>query len=228
MFFCRFVTMKDDYLYKLNKNDNIQMFLDFTKFIDINQDEPNFKEPGCYVFRVNEGIKLDKNIKFEKNMLNNRVVYVGMTEQTLKERFFKKHLNPNQKSSGSSIRRSIGSNIYKEIEIKPILRNKKLFFDNEKRLVDYIKENFEFSFYKSDLHPLDLETELIKHFQPTLNCDNKPDVQVSSLANNLMKVSGFKAYGLGIRDKMYNIYYKDIIDRRSKAKKAALEADTKK
>ena len=213
--------MKDDYLYKLNKDHNIEIFQDFTKFIDIDQEKPEFEKPGCYAFKINEGVKLDKNTEFEKNMLNNRVVYVGMTEQTLKKRFFKKHLNPNQKSSGSTIRRSIGSIIYKEIEIKPMLRKEKLFFDNEKRLVDYIKDNFEFSFYKSDLHPSDLETELIKHFQPTLNCDNKPDVEVDSLAKNLMKVSGFKAYGLGTRDKMYNIYHKHITLIRSKAKEAA-------
>ena len=62
---------------------------------------------------------------------------------------------------------------------------------------------------------------MIKHFQPTLNCDNKPNVQVDSLAENLMKESGVKAYGWGIRDKMYNIYYQEILNIRSDAKNCA-------
>ena len=148
-FFCRFVYMKNDYLYKLKKEDNIEMFLDFKKFIDIDQEESEFKEDGCYVFRINKGVKLNKSIEFEKNMLKNRIVYVGMTEGKLKEIFFNGHLNPAKKSSRSTIRRSIGSNIYKEIEVKPMLDNNgKLYFNDEERLVDYIKENFEFSFYK--------------------------------------------------------------------------------
>tara|TARA_X000000368_G_C22900432_1_gene653856 strand:+ start:201 stop:833 length:633 start_codon:yes stop_codon:yes gene_type:complete len=169
---------------KDNKNNQELSF--YNDFIKIKNVEDIPKKKGCYIIRIIDGVKMHQKYRFEKNILSNRVIYVGLggkekTKATIKSRF-----SIHKQDSGtpsSSFRRSISAALMVEKQLKPFLNDKDKI-DHEKKertiITDFIKHNCECRFIRlKDNINFDtaekLEEYLIEDLKPTLNCKDNHD-----------------------------------------------------
>ncbi|MCX6305491.1 MAG: hypothetical protein NT040_11035 [Bacteroidetes bacterium] len=114
------------------------------------------------------------------------IIYIGKTESSQASRDEKTHFTSG-KTGSSTIRRSLGALLKKELSLIPVLRNDKDFdagrksffkFDepSEERLTKWMKDNLGISFYENEKPPSELdvlETGLIAETKPLLNIDSK-------------------------------------------------------
>lgn len=115
-----------------------------------------------------------------------QIIYIGKTESSQEKRDSKTHFTTG-KTGSSTVRKSIGSILCFQENLKPIPRNdsdyaKRRFshfkFDNasEMKITDWMKNNMALSFYEypESKEKIDkLETEIIKQLKPILNIDHK-------------------------------------------------------
>ena len=166
--------------------------------------------PGIYAFFfIGNDFPL-----FGDSVSKHQIIYIGKTESSQEKRDSKTHFTTG-KTGSSTVRKSIGSILCAQENLKPIPRNdidysKGRFshfkFDNasEIKITDWMKKNMALSFYEypESKEKIDkLETEIIKQLKPILNIDNKnPENQflnqVKQLRKNCaliaIKYSGFK------------------------------------
>jgi len=141
------------------------------------------EQPGVYFF------KLSKNSKFEsfENDKNDRILYIGKHENSIRDRLFENHLDIYK--NFSTFRRSVGAvlknkldlnsapriskktgkinsySIYSFAELKKIGERDKLYlydfdnFDHEIKLNEWITSNLEFTFLT--INELPIEDDLI-------------------------------------------------------------------
>ena len=100
---------------KDNKNDQKLSF--YNDFIKIKNVKKIPEEKGCYILRIIDGVKIHPKYRFEKNILSNHVIYVGLggeedSQATIKSRFSKHKQDSGTPSS--SFRRSISAVLREE------------------------------------------------------------------------------------------------------------------
>lgn len=138
--------------------------------------------PGIYAFfYIGNAFQLLGN-----SVSKHQIIYIGKTESSQDKRNSKKHFTSG-KTGSSTVRKSIGSILYTQENLKPIPRNdsdysKRRFshfkFDNasEMKITYWMKNNMAVSFYEflESKEKIDvLETEIIKKLKPILNIDHK-------------------------------------------------------
>lgn len=151
----------------------------------------------------------------EKAVKRHQIIYIGKTESSQEKRDAKTHLTTG-KTGSSTVRKSIGSLLCSQEDLKPIHRNDsdhengrishfKFDLESEEIITEWMKNNLALSFYEypENKQFIDkLETEIIRELKPILNIDYKnPDnpykVQIKQLRKNCaaiaLKQSGFKA-----------------------------------
>lgn len=186
------------------------------------------KLPGIYAifFIGNKFPLLGEEVK------KHQLIYIGKTESSQEKRDAKTHF-ADGKTGSSTVRKSIGSLLSTETELKPIPRNSTDFekrrfshfkFDeeSEEKITVWMKSNLGLSFYefdekKENISLDELETKIIKELVPVLNIDYKnPDNRYKS------QILGIRAGQAAIASKQYksmkleegnkNIHQKNEID----------------
>jgi hypothetical protein len=129
-----------------------------------------------------------------------QIIYVGKTESSQEKRDAKTHFTTG-KTGSSTVRKSIGSILYEQENLKPIPRNDSdyekgrlshFMFDDpsEHIITNWMKNNLALSFYeypKSRQEIEDLETELIHVLVPILNISKNPKNQFKDTLQQFRK-----------------------------------------
>lgn len=146
----------------------------------------------------------------------NQIIYIGKTESSQEKRDAKIHFTTG-KTGSSTVRKSIGSLLCSQEDLKPIHRNDsdygkgrfshfKFDLKSEEIITEWMKNNLALSFYEFPQNKQlidELETEIIRETIPILNIDYKnPDnpytIQLKQLRKNCaiiaLKESGFENY----------------------------------
>jgi hypothetical protein len=140
------------------------------------------KLPGIYAFFYigNDFPLLGDSVS------KHQIIYIGKTESSQENRDSKTHFTTG-KTGSSTVRKSIGSILCTQEDLKPIPRNDNDYakgrfshfkFDNasEKIITNWMKNNLALAFYEypESKELIDkLETEIIKQLKPILNIDHK-------------------------------------------------------
>ena len=182
---------------KDNKNDQKLSF--YNDFIKIKNVKNIPKKKGCYILRIIDGVKIHPKYRFEKNILSNNVIYVGLggeegSQSTIKSRFSKHKQDSGTPSS--SFRRSISAVLREEKQLKPFLNNSGKIDHNKKDrriITDFIKQNCECRFIRlKDNKKFDtaekLEKYLIEHLKPTLNCNDNHDKEHNEHFDDIIRL----------------------------------------
>ena len=146
------------------------------------------KLPGIYAFFYigNDFPLLGDSVS------KHQIIYIGKTEYSQEKRDAKTHFTSG-KTGSSTVRKSIGSILCSQENLKPIPRNNSDYkkgrfshfkFDNasEIKITEWMENNLALSFYeypKTKQEIEDLETEIIKDLVPVLN--------ISKNSNNAFK-----------------------------------------
>ena len=161
-----------------------------TPFMEIQ----NFSEhPGIYAI----GFEGD-NFPFPLTTLsvtNGDIIYIGKTNCSQKRRVLNTHFRSGRTGS-STLRRSLGALLRKELTLKPIprslvngrVRDYKFIIESENKLTEWMINNLTISFYnylggKRLLR--ELESEIISILNPILNIDGNAINQNGSLIKEL-------------------------------------------
>ena len=161
-----------------------------TPFMEIQ----NFSEhPGIYAI----GFEGD-NFPFPLTTLsvtNGDIIYIGKTNSSQKRRVLNTHFRSGRTGS-STLRRSLGALLRKELTLKPIprslvngrVRDYKFIIESENKLTEWMINNLTVSFYnylggKRLLR--ELESEIISILNPILNIDGNDINQNGSLIKEL-------------------------------------------
>ena len=161
-----------------------------TPFMEIQ----NFSEhPGIYAI----GFEGD-NFPFPLTTLsvtNGDIIYIGKTNCSQKRRVLNTHFRSGRTGS-STLRRSLGALLRKELTLKPIprslvngrVRDYKFIIESENKLTEWMINNLTVSFYnylggKRLLR--ELESEIISILNPILNIDGNAINQNGSLIKEL-------------------------------------------
>ena len=161
-----------------------------TPFMEIQ----NFSEhPGIYAI----GFEGD-NFPFPLTTLsvtNGDIIYIGKTNSSQKRRVLNTHFRSGRTGS-STLRRSLGALLRKELTLKPIprslvngrVRDYKFIIESENKLTEWMINNLTVSFYnylggKRLLR--ELESEIISILNPILNIDGNAINQNGSLIKEL-------------------------------------------
>ena len=139
------------------------------------------KRPGLYAFSLAHGSSLKAFGKASQ------IIYVGKAENSLRQRDLDTHFKDG-KTGQSTLRRSIGSILKKELHATAFSRNGTLnkpnidnyIFDTraEKKLTDWMKKNLLIGYWEYN-HAIetkslrDIEGELIIELKPTLDLDQR-------------------------------------------------------
>ncbi|QHN03566.1 hypothetical protein FTO74_09425 [Granulicella sp. WH15] len=132
--------------------------------------------PGVYAFYLKKGCSLGR-IEVDES----RLLYIGMTKSSLKERDHREHTA----SSSSTFRRSLGA-LLKKSQDKPSLKaiprglggsskdftNYRFKDSDEKGLTDWMKKNLEYKFEIVENNIEQRERTLISELHPPLNLTN--------------------------------------------------------
>jgi len=116
-----------------------------------------------------------------------QIIYIGKTESSQEKRDSKTHFTTG-KTGSSTVRKSIGSILCAQENLKPIPRNESDYasgrfshfkFDNASEIIitDWMENNMALSFYeypKTKQEIEDLETEIINELVPILNISKNP------------------------------------------------------
>ncbi len=143
------------------------------------------KFPGIYAFfYIGNDFPLLGDI-----VSKHQIIYIGKTESSQEKRDAKTHFTTD-KTGSSTVRKSIGSILCSQENLKPIPRNDsdykngrfshfKFDFDSEEIITEWMKNNLALSFYEYPMKKqlIDkLETDIIRELKPILNIDHKnPD-----------------------------------------------------
>lgn len=117
----------------------------------------------------------------------NDILYIGKTESSAESRNLNTHFKTGMTGS-STIRRTLGALLLKELDLKPVPRNKvdldagrthtyKFDADSEEKLTEWMCSNLGLSFYtydKSKAEISSLEFEIIRTIVPPLNLQSNP------------------------------------------------------
>lgn len=169
----------------------------------------NFSDqPGIYaLFFVGNEFPL-KQVQPSKD----QIVYIGKTESSQISRDRNTHF-ASGKTGSSTLRRSFGAMLMKDLSLKPIPRSKsnsstertshyKFDKPSEEKLTQWMQENLGLSFYPFPCGKKaidNLETQLIDDLRPILNIDRKnPQNPYGSLIRSLRKITGLKAYNTSL------------------------------
>lgn len=160
-----------------------------------------------------------------------QIIYIGKTESSQEKRDSKTHFTTG-KTGSSTVRKSIGSILCAQKNLKPIPRNDNDYakgrfshfkFDNasELKITAWMKKNMALSFYEypeSKERINKLETELIKQLKPILNIDYKnPENPYLNQIKELRKICA----SIAIKNSNFNNQIPNI-------KKTAKKGKTKK
>lgn len=129
-----------------------------------------------------------------------QIIYIGKTESSQEKRDSKTHFTTG-KTGSSTVRKSIGSILCAQENLKPIPRNNSDYakgrfshfkFDNasEIKITDWMENNLALSFYeypKTKQEIEDLETEIINEIVPILNISKNPKNQFKETLQQLRK-----------------------------------------
>ena len=121
------------------------------------------------------------------SVYKHQIIYIGKTESSQEKRDSKTHFTTG-KTGSSTVRKSIGSLLCAQENLKPIPRNdtdyakgsfSQFKFDNasEIKITDWMENNLALSFYEypKTKHEIeDLETEIINELVPILNISKNP------------------------------------------------------
>jgi hypothetical protein len=116
-----------------------------------------------------------------------QIIYIGKTESSQEKRDAKTHFTTG-KTGNSTVRKSIGSILYSQENLKPIPRNEndyskgrfshfKFDLESEEIITKWMKNNLALSFYeypKTKQEIEILETEIINELVPILNISKNP------------------------------------------------------
>ena len=140
------------------------------------------KFPGIYAFFF-----IGDDFPFLGNSVDkHQIIYIGKTESSQEKRDAKTHFTTG-KTGNSTVRKSIGSILCTNENLKPIPRNDNdynegrfshFMFDepSEKIITDWMENNLSISFYEYPEGKKlidELETDIIKELKPFLNIDHK-------------------------------------------------------
>ena len=118
---------------------------------------------------------------------NHQIIYIGKTESSQEKRDAKTHFTTD-KTGSSTVRKSIGSILCSQENLKPIPRNEndyrkgrfshfKFDLESEEIITNWMKDNLALSFYeypKTKQEIEILETEIINELVPILNISKNP------------------------------------------------------
>ena len=161
-----------------------------TPFMEIQ----NFSEgPGIYAIGF-EGDNFPFPLK-TLSVTNGDIIYIGKTNSSQKRRVLNTHFRSGRTGS-STLRRSLGALLRKELTLKPIprslvngrVRDYKFIIESENKLTEWMINNLTVSFYnylggKRLLR--ELESEIISILNPILNIDGNAINQNGSLIKEL-------------------------------------------
>ena len=161
-----------------------------TPFMEIQ----NFREgPGIYAIGF-EGDNFPFPLK-TLSVTNGDIIYIGKTNSSQKRRVLNTHFRSGRTGS-STLRRSLGALLRKELTLKPIprslvngrVRDYKFIIESENKLTEWMINNLTVSFYnylggKRLLR--ELESEIISILNPILNIDGNAINQNGSLIKEL-------------------------------------------
>ena len=180
----------------LSASQKLKFYSDFLKINDIVKIP---KKKGCYIIRIIDGFKMHPKYNFEKNILSNRIIYVGLGGKKGKKSTIKSRFTKHKQDSGtpsSSLRRSISALLMEEKQLNPFL-NKSDKIDHSKKerkiITDFIKHNCECRFItindnKNFETAEDLEKYLVEHLKPTLNCKDSHDKEYNEYFDDISKL----------------------------------------
>ena len=154
----------------------------------------NFREgPGIYAIGF-EGENFPFPLK-TLSVTNGDIIYIGKTNSSQKRRVLNTHFRSGRTGS-STLRRSLGALLRKELTLKPIprslvngrVRDYKFIIESENKLTEWMINNLTVSFYnylggKRLLR--ELESEIISILNPILNIDGNAINQNGSLIKEL-------------------------------------------
>jgi hypothetical protein len=135
--------------------------------------------PGNYIVCLKKGSKLPdigESCTMETYQKLN-VIYTGIAGKSLRKRDYKQHFTGNNAGS-STLRKSLGSMFgYAKIARDKDPNNGKTKFNetDEIKLSEWMKSNLVL-YFKSNLHPDDLENELISELNPPLNLSKNSNI----------------------------------------------------
>ena len=171
-------------------------FMEITRFCD---------KPGIYAIFFYGNLFPLEGVAIKSN----QIIYLGKTESSQQSRDADTHFS-SAKTGSSTVRRSLGALLKKELNLNPIPRNDKDFgagrftvfkFDNssEVKLTSWMQKNLGLSFFMYD-KPKDeinkLETELIDMVRPILNIDFKnphnPYASIIKAERRLVALDSYK------------------------------------
>ena len=180
----------------LSASQKLKFYRDILKINDIKKIP---KKKGCYIIRILDGIKMHPKLSFEKNILSNRIIYVGLggkkgTNSTIKSRFTKHRQDSG--TPNSTFRRSISAVLMEENQLNPFLNDSDKIDHCEKErkiITDFIKHNCECRFItinnnKNFDTAEDLEKYLVEHLKPTLNCKGSHDKEHNEYFDDILKL----------------------------------------
>lgn len=160
-------------------------------------------EPGVYaVFFHTKNFPLS-----DYEPKRGEVIYIGKTESSQISRDINTHFASGRTGS-STLRRTFGSLLRKQLHLKPIPRNDKDFaarrftkfkFDlrSEDKLTDWMQNNLGLSFYAYPASTIEidrLETELIQELQPVLNIAKNPANPFAWILKEERRATGSEAF----------------------------------
>lgn len=167
------------------------------------------EKPGIYAFQfIGSSFPL---VGYNPNPYE--VVYIGKTESSQQSRDADTHF-ADGKTGSSTVRRSLGALLLYKLKLKPLPRSETdiekgrttfYVFDkhSEKKLTKWMKNNLTMTFVEFEGAKVeldDLETILIKKFEPVLNIDHKnPNNPYSETIKKARKKTGLMA--IKLRDK---------------------------
>ncbi|SIS86147.1 hypothetical protein SAMN05421766_104449 [Zobellia uliginosa] len=169
------------------------------------------KLPGIYaIFYIGNDFPILGN-----SVSKHQIIYIGKTESSQESRDAKTHFATG-KTGSSTLRKSIGSILFEQEDLKPIPRNETDYkinrvshfkFDNQSeiKITDWMEKNLALSFYeypKTKKEIEDLEIEIINELVPILNISKNPKNQFKTTLQSLRKNCALTAKtNFGIKEK---------------------------
>ena len=167
--------------------DLLDKFIKFNPLKDNPLNIPN--EKGNYLILLKTNCELPKTeYEFVCKFFNNqKVIYTGISNRSLRSRDFKQHFNGT--AGNSTLRKSIGSMFgWKKVPRDKIDNSKTKFnSENENKLSLWMKNNLELHYFQNP-NPDQYEEKLINEFNPPLNLSKNKNVVNFEFRNELSQL----------------------------------------
>lgn len=171
--------------------NNLDKYKKFDPLKDIPSDIPNSK--GNYIIVLKPKCKLPEiGITFcSKTIDNKEVIYLGISNKSLRSRYFKQHFNGT--AGNSTLRKSIGSMFgWKKIPRDKVVNGKTKFNEvDENKLSEWMQYNLEFYYYPN-LIPGKNESDLINLLNPPLNLSKNKNLENLEFREKLSRLRKVK------------------------------------